>query len=130
MGFNSWDHQYLVNFHRWAGHIARLPRDRVVSQLVRLHDRRYRQAHEALTPTHTQGHNRRVGNFPRWDDVLSKADPDWKVSALEREAWREQEESFVTASAKYVWQMARTRSMKRRMIPEYCISAKRPKAHV
>ena len=63
-----------------------------------------RQANQkhTFTPTHTQRHNRMVGNVARWDDALAKQDPDWKCTAQDREAWIASETAFAQASAHYV----------------------------
>ena len=60
--------------------------------------RRYRQVHQPVPPNHTQGHKRRVGNVPLWDNVLSGRDPDWLSHALDRELWRENGEQWVQRS--------------------------------
>ena len=81
------DSMYLTNYMTWAGHVARLPEDRPLKQVISFRDVAWFRT-EQKNPWRTFIHTHKKGNLSRWENFLVRfVGPDWKRKARDRIEW-------------------------------------------
>ena len=78
---------FLTNYLNWAGHVARLPPERPLRQVISFRDVEwFRQ--EQRNPWRTFTHTHKKGNISRWENFLVRfIGPSWKIKARDRIEW-------------------------------------------
>ena len=96
---HCWVMQGLIQFHRWAGHIARMPHRRLAFAASQINWKFMRDISRMIICGMKKG---RVGNSrvrqgrpkARWVDHLECGSTEWHVRARDREAWMEEEKMW------------------------------------
>ena len=91
----------LERYHMWAGHVARLVPDNIVSRCTMWKGSRWwhnrQQVCNWLDPLNRTGwRHGRTGDHQRWDKMVYEYyGPDWAEAARDREEWAQRREAFV-----------------------------------
>ena len=96
---HCWVMQGLIQFHRWAGHIARMPHKRLAFAASQINWKFMRDISRMIIRGIKKG---RVGNSrvrqgrpkARWVDHLECGGTEWHARAQDREAWMEEEKMW------------------------------------
>ncbi len=96
---HCWVMQGLIQFHRWAGHIARMPHKRLAFAASQINWKFMRDISRIIIRGIKKG---RVGNSrvrqgrpkARWVDQLECGGTEWHARAQDREAWLEEEKRW------------------------------------
>ena len=81
------DHLFLTNYLKWAGHVARLPPERPLRQVISFRDVEWFR-NEQRNPWRTFTHTHKKGNLSRWENFLVRVlGPSWKTKVRDRIEW-------------------------------------------
>jgi hypothetical protein len=100
---HCWVMQGLIQFHRWAGHIARMPHKRLAFAASQVNWKFMRDISRMIIRGIKKG---RVGNSrvrqgrpkARWVDQLECGATEWHARAQDREAWMEEEKMWAVST--------------------------------
>ena len=84
----------LSRFFRYAGHVARLDRSRLLAEAIRHRDEEWWHL-EKQRPGSQRFRHRRAGFQVRWESRLERG---WKQTAQDKGAWRALEEDWLNAA--------------------------------
>ena len=88
----------------WAGHLARLPAESLISRILKYRNLEWwRETQLVLGKTdhlnRTQWRHSRPGQFARWETCLARLDKRWLSLAADRNSWHLQKVRFVTSES-------------------------------